>query len=92
MADHYEDYTREQLMRMLRERDERPRFGLVGGPGAPNRSPYFCVSNLCAVVSPWNREDCRSVAHLDLKSVLFAAIAVIVSSLRDYRSPPLGPA
>ena len=29
MADHYEDYTREQLMRLLRERDKRPRFGLV---------------------------------------------------------------
>jgi hypothetical protein len=23
MADHYEDYTREQLMRLLRERDKR---------------------------------------------------------------------
>jgi adenine-specific DNA-methyltransferase len=29
MADHYEDYTREQLVRLLRERDKRPRFGLV---------------------------------------------------------------
>jgi adenine-specific DNA-methyltransferase len=29
MADHYKDYTREQLMRLLRERDKRPRFGLV---------------------------------------------------------------
>ena len=28
MADHYEDYTREQLMRLLRERDKRPHFGL----------------------------------------------------------------
>jgi hypothetical protein len=26
MADHYEDYTREQLVRLLRERDKRPRF------------------------------------------------------------------
>ena len=29
MADHYDDYLREQLMRLLRERDRRPRFGLV---------------------------------------------------------------
>jgi hypothetical protein len=29
MADHYEDNTREQLVRLLRERDKRPRFGLV---------------------------------------------------------------
>ena len=29
MADHYEDYTREQLVRLLRERDKRPRFSLV---------------------------------------------------------------
>jgi hypothetical protein len=29
MADLYEDYTREQLVRLLRERDKRPRFGLV---------------------------------------------------------------
>jgi hypothetical protein len=29
MADHYEDFTREQLMRMVCERDKRPRFGLV---------------------------------------------------------------
>jgi adenine-specific DNA-methyltransferase len=29
MADHYDDYTREQLLRLLRERDRRPRFGLV---------------------------------------------------------------
>ena len=28
-ADHYEDYSREQLLRLLRERDRRPRFGLV---------------------------------------------------------------
>ena len=28
MADHYEDYTREQLVRLLLERDKRPRFGL----------------------------------------------------------------
>ena len=33
MADHYEDYTREQLMRRLREHDKRPRFGLVRGSG-----------------------------------------------------------
>ncbi len=30
MADHYEDYTREQLVRLLRERDKRPSFGLCG--------------------------------------------------------------
>jgi len=29
MADNYDDYTREQLLRLLRERDRRPRFGLV---------------------------------------------------------------
>lgn len=29
MADHYEDYNREQLMRMVCERDKRPSFGLV---------------------------------------------------------------
>ncbi|MBV5297986.1 MAG: site-specific DNA-methyltransferase [Rhodoferax sp.] len=29
MADHYDDYSREQLMRLLRERDRRPHFGLV---------------------------------------------------------------
>jgi len=29
MADNYDDYTREQLMRLLREHDRRPRFGLV---------------------------------------------------------------
>ena len=29
MADNYDDYTREQLVRLLRERDRRPRFGLV---------------------------------------------------------------
>jgi hypothetical protein len=32
MADHYEDYTREQLMRMMRERDERMRFFLSSFP------------------------------------------------------------
>ncbi len=29
MADHYDDYSREQLMRLLRELDRRPHFGLV---------------------------------------------------------------
>ncbi len=29
MADHYDDYSRQQLMRLLRERDRRPHFGLV---------------------------------------------------------------
>src|SRR5574337_1314633 len=29
MADHYDDYTREELLRLLRERDRRPRFGLL---------------------------------------------------------------
>ncbi|MCM8621616.1 MAG: site-specific DNA-methyltransferase [Candidatus Accumulibacter sp.] len=29
MADNYEDYSRDQLIRLLRERDRRPRFGLV---------------------------------------------------------------
>ncbi|MBI4741202.1 MAG: site-specific DNA-methyltransferase [Betaproteobacteria bacterium] len=29
MADNYDDYSREQLLRLLRERDQRPRFGLV---------------------------------------------------------------
>ena len=29
MADNYDDYTREQLLRLLRERDRKPRFGLV---------------------------------------------------------------
>jgi adenine-specific DNA-methyltransferase len=29
MADNYDDYSREQLLRLLRERDRRPRFGLV---------------------------------------------------------------
>lgn len=29
MADKYDDYSREQLLRLLRERDRRPRFGLV---------------------------------------------------------------
>ena len=29
MADNYEDYSKEQLIRLLRERDRRPRFGLV---------------------------------------------------------------
>ncbi len=29
MADNYDDYSREQLMRLLRERDRRPNFGLV---------------------------------------------------------------
>ena len=32
MADHFEDYTREQLMRLLRERDKRPRFFLSSFP------------------------------------------------------------
>ena len=34
MADHHEDYTREQLMRRLRERDKRPSFSLCGALGA----------------------------------------------------------
>ncbi len=29
MADNYDDYSRDQLLRLLRERDRRPRFGLV---------------------------------------------------------------
>ena len=29
MVEHFEDYTREQLMLLLRERDKRPRFDLV---------------------------------------------------------------
>ena len=29
MTDHYDDYSRDQLLRLLRERDRRPRFGLV---------------------------------------------------------------
>jgi adenine-specific DNA-methyltransferase len=29
MADNYDDYSREQLLRLLRERDRRPRFGLL---------------------------------------------------------------
>jgi adenine-specific DNA-methyltransferase len=29
MADNYEDYSKEQLLRLLRERDRRPNFGLV---------------------------------------------------------------
>ncbi len=29
MADHYDDYSREELLRELRLRDRRPRFGLV---------------------------------------------------------------
>ncbi|HMY66941.1 MAG TPA: hypothetical protein PL163_09830, partial [Leptospiraceae bacterium] len=29
MADNYDDYDREELIQLLRERDRRPRFGLV---------------------------------------------------------------
>ncbi len=29
MADNYEQYSREELLRLLRERDRKPRFGLV---------------------------------------------------------------
>jgi len=29
VADNYDDYTKDQLVRLLRERDRRPRFGLV---------------------------------------------------------------
>lgn len=29
MADNYDDYSKEQLLRLLRERDRRPQFGLV---------------------------------------------------------------
>lgn len=29
MADHYDDYTHEELIRLLRERDRKPKFGLV---------------------------------------------------------------
>ncbi len=29
MPDHYDDYTREELIRLLRERDRKPKFGLV---------------------------------------------------------------
>lgn len=29
MADHYDDYTCEELIRLLRERDRKPKFGLV---------------------------------------------------------------
>ena len=29
MADHYDDYTREELIGLLRERDRKPKFGLV---------------------------------------------------------------
>ena len=29
MADRYNDYTREELIRLLRERDRKPKFGLV---------------------------------------------------------------
>ena len=29
MADNYDDYTRDQLLRLLRERDRKPKFGLV---------------------------------------------------------------
>ena len=29
MADHYDDYTRDELIRLLRERDRKPKFGLV---------------------------------------------------------------
>jgi adenine-specific DNA-methyltransferase len=29
MADHYDDYTREELIRLLRERDRKPKFGLM---------------------------------------------------------------
>ncbi len=29
MADNYEQYSREELLRLLRERDRKPKFGLV---------------------------------------------------------------
>lgn len=29
MADNYDDYSKDQLVRLLRERDQRSRFGLV---------------------------------------------------------------
>ncbi|MFZ4702473.1 MAG: hypothetical protein ACOYMG_20710 [Candidatus Methylumidiphilus sp.] len=29
MADNYETYTHDELVRMLRERDRKPKFGLV---------------------------------------------------------------
>ena len=29
MHDKYEEYSREELLRLLRERDRKPRFGLV---------------------------------------------------------------
>lgn len=29
MADNYDDYSRDQLIRLLRERDRKPKFGLV---------------------------------------------------------------
>jgi adenine-specific DNA-methyltransferase len=29
MPDHYDDYTRDELIRLLRERDRKPKFGLV---------------------------------------------------------------
>jgi hypothetical protein len=43
MADHYEDYPREQLVHLPRERDKRPRFGLVCCyKNASPKSLYLC--------------------------------------------------
>lgn len=45
MADNYDDYSREQLLRLLRERDRRPNFGLVGivMPSGDRYFPDFAV-------------------------------------------------
>jgi len=30
MPDKYEEYSRDELLRLIRERDRKPKFGLVG--------------------------------------------------------------
>jgi hypothetical protein len=74
MADNYEDYTCEQLVRLLRERDKRPRFHLYGVSVASDQSFHFCMTTLCSLLSTRNPNP-NVVMQLDLKGDRFATIA-----------------
>ncbi len=76
MADHYEDYTREQLLRLLRERDKRPRFHLCELPVASFQFFHLCMTAMCNFVSARNREP-KDVVHSDLKGNRFATITTL---------------
>ena len=54
MADNYDDYSKDQLIRLLRKRDRRPRFGLVWERG--DEIAHDLSINNDFVVLDWDSE------------------------------------